>query len=218
MHGHVGGTMPALLPVAWVVPPTILCLHLGSQAMLQMDSATKWGQANSNSLVFNTFIFMQATPCSSTCMHCIARIKRCKPAQSFLPQAPCSGLHADATVSRPCAVDCLCGVNRRRSSTSSTHARSRMSSTCLRASGSRAPFCTLRSSRWRSRRARDTDSLLLPGWLSCTFAMGSPVQLSSPASHLALQLHYDACRRRLCEPMRKVCRCAAQPWRTLARR
>jgi hypothetical protein len=30
-----------------------------AQALLQMDAATKAGQAKSNSLVFNTFIFMQ---------------------------------------------------------------------------------------------------------------------------------------------------------------
>lgn len=30
------------------------------QALLQMDAATKWGQSKSNSMVFNTFIFMQA--------------------------------------------------------------------------------------------------------------------------------------------------------------
>ena len=65
-----GDAMPVLLPpAAQTFLPTIPCVQLDAQAMLQMDTATKWGQANSNSLVFNTFIFMQATPCSSICMH-----------------------------------------------------------------------------------------------------------------------------------------------------
>lgn len=68
MHVRNCVAMPGQLHPASSVPPANLCLPLDAQAMVQMDSATKWGQEKSNSLVFNTFIFMQATLCSRMCM------------------------------------------------------------------------------------------------------------------------------------------------------
>ena len=71
-HTHrfigVASLTPPLPFVFLFVPPIVLSLRLDAQAMLQMDTATKWGQEKGNSLVFNTFIFMQVPSSASKCM------------------------------------------------------------------------------------------------------------------------------------------------------
>ena len=129
MHRLIGVLRLPLSSEDFSRPPAILCVQMDAQAMLQMDAATKWGQEKSNSLVFNTFIFMQVIPCfghprALWCMH--QAVHDSNMYRAFSSMQTLYGLHFYARqICHPQQQLSWCAL--RRSSTSSMRARSRTS-------------------------------------------------------------------------------------------